>query len=154
MRAEQLAKGDLHHLDHFVVAVMSPDRAEKFYREVLGARTLKRHDSPNMARIFMKLERTTWDFFHRGKRFCRSVSALRLIRDILFWFPKVNSNQRRRRFIRRARLSETFKVRVDSAVAGRKDWSFRIQREISSKSQKAMGSARRSFTIFISTARI
>jgi catechol 2,3-dioxygenase-like lactoylglutathione lyase family enzyme len=46
MRAEQLAKGDVHHLDHFVVAVMNPDRAEKFYREVLGARTLKRHDSP------------------------------------------------------------------------------------------------------------
>ena len=67
MRAEQLAKGDVHHLDHFVVAVMNPDRAEKFYREVLGARTLKRHDSPNMTRIFMKLGQNHVGLFSQGK---------------------------------------------------------------------------------------
>jgi catechol-2,3-dioxygenase len=67
MRAEQLAKGNVHHLDHFVVAAMNPDRAEKFYREVLGARTLKRHDSPNMTRIFMKLGENHVGLFSQGK---------------------------------------------------------------------------------------
>ena len=45
------ANGDVHHLDHFVIAVMDPDRAEKFYSEVLGAYTLKTQNAPNMTRI-------------------------------------------------------------------------------------------------------
>ena len=48
MEAQTKTKGDVRHLDHFVVAVMDVDRAEKFYTEVLGARTLKWFDSPNM----------------------------------------------------------------------------------------------------------
>jgi len=31
MGAETKTKGDVRHLDHFVVAVMDADRAEKFY---------------------------------------------------------------------------------------------------------------------------
>ena len=46
METETKAKGDVRHLDHFVVAVMDAERAEKFYTEVLGARTLKYENRP------------------------------------------------------------------------------------------------------------
>jgi catechol 2,3-dioxygenase-like lactoylglutathione lyase family enzyme len=61
------ANGDVHHLDHFVVAVMNPDRAEKFYTEVLGARTLKYENAPNMTRVFMKLGENHVGLFSQGK---------------------------------------------------------------------------------------
>ena len=61
------ANGDVHHLDHFVVAVMDPARAEKFYTEVMGARTLKTQNSPNMTRIFMKLGENHVGLFSQGK---------------------------------------------------------------------------------------
>ena len=67
MGAEANAKGDVHHLDHFVVAVMNPERAEKFYSEVLGARTLKSENSPNMTRVFMKLGENHVGLFSQGK---------------------------------------------------------------------------------------
>jgi len=67
MSAETKAKGDVRHLDHFVVAVMDADRAEKFYTEVLGARTLKRQDTPNMSRVFMKLGQNHVGLFTQGK---------------------------------------------------------------------------------------
>jgi len=61
------ANGDVHHLDHFVIAVMQPDRAEKFYTEVMGARTLKSQNEPNMTRIFMKLGENHVGLFSQGK---------------------------------------------------------------------------------------
>jgi len=67
MNAETKAKGDVRHLDHFVVAVMDADRAEKFYTEVLGARTLKRFDSPNMNRVFIKLGENHIGLFSQGE---------------------------------------------------------------------------------------
>ena len=67
MGTETKTKGDVRHLDHFVVAVMDADRAEKFYTEVLGARTLKRFDSPNMNRVFMKLGENHVGLFSQGK---------------------------------------------------------------------------------------
>jgi catechol-2,3-dioxygenase len=67
MSSEINAKGNVRHLDHFVVAVMDADRAEKFYSEVLGARTLKRFDSPNMNRVFMKLGENHVGLFSQGK---------------------------------------------------------------------------------------
>lgn len=67
MGAETKTKGDVRHLDHFVVAVMDADRAEKFYSEILGARTLKRFDSPNMNRVFMKLGENHVGLFSQGK---------------------------------------------------------------------------------------
>jgi catechol-2,3-dioxygenase len=67
MSAEIKSKGDVRHLDHFVVAVMNPDRAEKFYSEVLGARTLKREDTPNMTRVFMKLGENHVGLFSQEK---------------------------------------------------------------------------------------
>ena len=48
------AEGNVRHLDHFVVAVMDSDRGEKFYTEVLDARTLQQNVTPNMTRMFMK----------------------------------------------------------------------------------------------------
>ena len=67
MGVETKAKGDVRHLDHFVVAVMDADRAEKFYTNVLGARTLKREDTPNMNRVFMKLGENHVGLFSQGK---------------------------------------------------------------------------------------
>ena len=67
MGGENKAKGDVHHLDHFVIAVMEPERAEKFYTEVLGARTLKTQNAPNMTRIFMKLGENHVGLFSQGK---------------------------------------------------------------------------------------
>ena len=67
MGVETNAKGDVRHLDHFVVAVVDADRAEKFYTEVLGARTLKRQDTPNMSRVFMKLGENHVGLFSQGK---------------------------------------------------------------------------------------
>jgi catechol 2,3-dioxygenase-like lactoylglutathione lyase family enzyme len=67
MSVEAKAKGDVRHLDHFVVAVMDADRAEKFYTDVLGARTLKREDTPNMSRVFMKLGENHVGLFSQGK---------------------------------------------------------------------------------------
>ena len=61
------ANGDVRHLDHFVIAVMQPDRAEKFYTEVMGARTLKSQNEPNMTRIFMKLGENHVGLFSQGK---------------------------------------------------------------------------------------
>ena len=60
-------RGDVRHLDHFVLAVMDADRAEKFYTEILGARTLKLFDSPNMNRVFMKLGENHVGLFSQGK---------------------------------------------------------------------------------------
>jgi catechol 2,3-dioxygenase-like lactoylglutathione lyase family enzyme len=67
MGVETKAKGDVRHLDHFVVAVMDADRAERFYTDVLGARTLKREDTPNMSRVFMKLGENHVGLFSQGK---------------------------------------------------------------------------------------
>jgi catechol 2,3-dioxygenase-like lactoylglutathione lyase family enzyme len=67
MGGNMKANGDVHHLDHFVVAVMDPDRAEKFYTEVMGARTLKYENSPNMTRVFMKLGENHVGLFSQGK---------------------------------------------------------------------------------------
>ncbi|HEV8721615.1 MAG TPA: VOC family protein [Candidatus Binatia bacterium] len=67
MGGNMKANGDVHHLDHFVVAVMNPDRAEKFYTEVLGARTLKYENAPNMTRVFMKLGENHVGLFSQGK---------------------------------------------------------------------------------------
>ncbi|HKY07088.1 MAG TPA: VOC family protein [Candidatus Binatia bacterium] len=61
------ANGDVRHLDHFVVAVMDAARAEKFYTDVLGARTLKYENSPNMTRVFMKLGENHVGLFSQGK---------------------------------------------------------------------------------------
>ncbi len=61
------AHGEVHHLDHFVVAVMDPIRAEKFYSEVMGAHTLKTQNSPNMTRVFMKLGENHVGLFSQGK---------------------------------------------------------------------------------------
>ena len=67
MGSEAKPTGDVRHLDHFVVAVMDADRAEKFYTEVLGAKILKRFDSPNMNRVFMKLGENHVGLFSQGK---------------------------------------------------------------------------------------
>jgi len=67
MDSSQKANGNVHHLDHFVIAVMDPARAENFYTDVLGAYTLKTQNAPNMTRIFMKLGENHVGLFSQGK---------------------------------------------------------------------------------------
>jgi catechol 2,3-dioxygenase-like lactoylglutathione lyase family enzyme len=43
--------------DRFVLAVMDADRAEKLYRDIRGARTVKRFDSPTRNRVFTRTTR-------------------------------------------------------------------------------------------------
>ena len=81
MGTETKARGDVRHLDHFVVAVMDAERAEKFYTEVLGARTLKYENSPNMTRVFMKLGENHVGLFSQGK-------AVLARRDSVNSFPR------------------------------------------------------------------
>jgi catechol 2,3-dioxygenase-like lactoylglutathione lyase family enzyme len=59
--------GVVNHLDHFVLPVMNPDRAEKFYTEVMGARTLKREGDSSLTRIFMKLGENHVGLFSQNK---------------------------------------------------------------------------------------
>jgi catechol 2,3-dioxygenase-like lactoylglutathione lyase family enzyme len=67
MGKEAKANGDVRHLDHFVVPVMDATRAEKFYTDVLGARTLKYENSPGTTRVFMKLGANHVGLFSQGQ---------------------------------------------------------------------------------------
>ena len=78
------ANGDVKHIDHFVVAVMEPERAEKFFTEVMGARTLKSENEPKMTRIFMKLGENHIGLFSQGTISCRNARAPTPIRAIRF----------------------------------------------------------------------
>ncbi|HWP60615.1 MAG TPA: VOC family protein [Candidatus Acidoferrales bacterium] len=64
---EAKATGEVRHLDHFVVPVTDPDRAERFYSGVLGARTLKREGDASLTRIFMKLGQNHIGLFSQNK---------------------------------------------------------------------------------------
>ena len=59
--------GIVHHLDHFVVPVMDPNRAEKFYVEVLGGRTLRKMSDPSVTRIFIKVGQNHVGLFSQNK---------------------------------------------------------------------------------------
>ncbi len=55
MDKDRKTLGEVRHLDHFVLPAMNPERAERFYVEVLGGRVLTRHSDPTVTRIFMKV---------------------------------------------------------------------------------------------------
>src|SRR4051812_48901149 len=59
--------GIVHHLDHFVVPVADPDRAQKFYVEALGARVLKRFADPSVTRVFVKVGQNHIGLFSQNK---------------------------------------------------------------------------------------
>ncbi len=61
------AVGEVRHLDHFVLPAMDPDRAEKFYTEVLGGRVVTKHSDPTVTRIFMKVGQNHIGLFSQGK---------------------------------------------------------------------------------------
>jgi catechol 2,3-dioxygenase-like lactoylglutathione lyase family enzyme len=61
------AAGVVHHLDHFVVPIIEPERAERFYVEILGARVLKRMSDPSVTRIFVKLGQNHIGLFSQNK---------------------------------------------------------------------------------------
>jgi len=61
------AVGEVQHLDHFVLPVMVPDRAEKFYVEALGGKSLSRVSDPAVTRIFMKIGENHIGLFSQSK---------------------------------------------------------------------------------------
>jgi catechol 2,3-dioxygenase-like lactoylglutathione lyase family enzyme len=61
------AAGLVHHMDHFVLPVMDPDRAEKFYLDVMGGRLLKRMADASVARVFIKVGQNHVGLFSQGK---------------------------------------------------------------------------------------
>ena len=61
------APGTVQHLDHFVLPVIDPDRAERFYVEVLGGRTLRRMVDPSVTRIFVKVGQNHVGLFSQNK---------------------------------------------------------------------------------------
>jgi catechol-2,3-dioxygenase len=101
MGAETKADGAVRHLDHFVVAVMDANRAEKFYSEVLGARTLKREDTPNMSRVFMKLGENHVGLFSQGKATLPKRESAASYPRHSFWVPAGEFDQMKDK-IRRA----------------------------------------------------
>jgi catechol 2,3-dioxygenase-like lactoylglutathione lyase family enzyme len=67
MEASTNAAGIVQHLDHLVLPVMDPDRAEKFYVEVLGGRVLKKMTDASVSRTFIKLGRNHVGLFSQNK---------------------------------------------------------------------------------------
>ncbi|TAJ98711.1 hypothetical protein EPO44_11165 [bacterium] len=61
------AAGTVQHLDHFVLPVMNPDRAERFYVEALGGRVLTKMADPSVTRIFMKVGQNHIGLFSQNK---------------------------------------------------------------------------------------
>ena len=61
------AAGTVHNLDHFVVPVSDPERAEKFYVGVLGGRTLRKMIDPGVTRIFIKIGQNHIGLFSQSK---------------------------------------------------------------------------------------
>ena len=61
------AAGTVQHLDHFVLPVMNPDRAERFYVEVLGGRLLRKMTDPSVSRIFIKVGQNHVGLFSQNK---------------------------------------------------------------------------------------
>ena len=55
METSTNAAGVVQHLDHFVLPVTQPERAEKFYVDILGGRVLKKMADPSVTRIFIKI---------------------------------------------------------------------------------------------------
>jgi catechol 2,3-dioxygenase-like lactoylglutathione lyase family enzyme len=67
MEKSPTVEGRVHHLDHFVLPVLDPDRAENFYREVLGGRTLRKMTDPSVTRIFVKIGQNHVGLFSQNK---------------------------------------------------------------------------------------
>src|SRR5258706_4518634 len=61
------AAGLVHHMDHFVLPVMDPERAEKFYLDVMGGRLLKRMADPSVTRLFIKVGQNHVGLFSQSK---------------------------------------------------------------------------------------
>lgn len=61
------AAGEVQHLDHFVLPVVNPDRAERFYVEILGGRVLRKMSDENLIRIFMKVGENHLGLFSQTK---------------------------------------------------------------------------------------
>ena len=149
------ANGDVHHLDHFVVAVMEPARAEKFYTEVLGARTLKTQNAPNMTRIFMKLGENHVGLFSQGKTTLPKRDSANSYPRHSFQVPageydSMAAKIRARMLVRaRDRARERFGLLLETRA-----WFFRTPKATFSRSPKPAASLKPACITFISTPRI
>jgi len=67
MEASTSAAGTVQHLDHFVLPVMQPERAEKFYVEVLGGKVLRNMNDASVNRTFIKIGQNHIGLFSQNK---------------------------------------------------------------------------------------
>lgn len=67
MDASTNAAGIVQHLDHFVLPVMQPERAERFYVEVLGGKILRKMNDASVSRTFIKLGQNHIGLFSQNK---------------------------------------------------------------------------------------
>ena len=153
MGTEAKTKGDVRHLDHFVLAVMDADRAEKFYTEILGARTLKRFDSPNMNRVFMKLGENHVGLFSQGKTTLPKRESAASYPRHSFVVPEDEFESMAAKIRRASPFVKEIQKKRDWVVAGTKDWSSRTPRETFWKSPKPKESAGRASITCTSTPR-
>jgi catechol 2,3-dioxygenase-like lactoylglutathione lyase family enzyme len=61
------AAGIVQHLDHFVLPVIEPDRAERFYADIMGGRVLRKMTDPSVTRIFVKVGQNHVGLFSQTK---------------------------------------------------------------------------------------
>lgn len=67
MDAASSVPGAIRHLDHFVLPVMDPNRAEKFYLELFGGRVVQKMSDEAVTRIFMKIGENHVGLFSQSK---------------------------------------------------------------------------------------
>ncbi|HEY3306615.1 MAG TPA: VOC family protein [Candidatus Binatia bacterium] len=67
MEPKTSTAGTVQHLDHFVLPVMQPERAEKFYVEVLGGRVLRKMNDASVNRTFIKVGQNHIGLFSQNK---------------------------------------------------------------------------------------
>ncbi len=67
MDKDRKTLGEVRHLDHFVLPAMEPDRAERFYTEVLEGRVVTKYSDPTVTRIFMKVGQNHIGLFSQTK---------------------------------------------------------------------------------------
>ncbi len=154
MSGKTKAKGDVQHLDHFVVAVMEPERAEKFYTEVIGARTLKSENAPKMTRIFMKLGENHVGLFSQGKNQLPKRESANSYPRHSFQVPEGEYDGMVAKIRRAGVFVRTSKRKAVWVAVGKTAWCFKIPKATFSRSPKPPVSPRPVCTICTLTARI
>ena len=153
MGANLKANGDVHHLDHFVIAVMDPDSGGKILQRGLGSVHLEDSKRAQHDGIFMKLGEITSDFFSGKSDAALSATTSTLTRVIRFRVPEGQYDAMADKIRRECSFCAISSANQAWVVFGSKGWSFRTRRATSSRSPKRVASAKPGWIICTSTRR-